>query len=570
MIKRLIYVMMIGLLGCNSDDEVKRDDGELSSSLIGRFNEEQVFDQGMAEIVAYHKNSQSALVVNANGNTVDIIDLSSLQSFALTNPLIDGNLAKRSQIKVEQQLPNAGGVNSVAVYDNLMVIAVANQQKQLPGYLVFYTINAQAEVTFNTIKPAGALPDNVVFSPDGKIVLAANEGEPSGDYQVDPEGSLTMVKIENSLPQTVVQIDFTDFNQGGSKASMIDDTVRVSHPAATVAQDLEPEYIAISEDSNKAYVALQENNAIAVLDIASQSVERIFSLGFKNHGIVENALDASNDDDKINIRPYANLYGVYMPDTIQSFSDQGVNYIITANEGDGREYSYSTDEMTCNNNGHSFDEGDCFSWVDETRVKKLQLDETVFTNEEIQSSSFLGNLKTLTDLGDTNEDGLYEKIYSFGARSFSIYNADTGEQVFDSGSDFETKTAEILAEAGFNTTNDENKFDNRSDDKGPEPEALAIGVIGDQRFAFIGLERTGGIMVYDITNPKEPIYSHYMINRDFTVDIESNFIAAGDLAPEGMAFIPAEDSVTENPMLIVGNEVSGSTTVYEFKLTYPN
>ena len=129
---------VIGLLGCNSDDEVKRDDGELSSSLIGRFNEEQVFDQGMAEIVAYHKNSQSALVVNANGNTVDIIDLSSLQSFALTNPLIDGNLAKRSQIKIEQQLPNAGGVNSVAVYDNLMVIAVANQQKQLPDFFIFF------------------------------------------------------------------------------------------------------------------------------------------------------------------------------------------------------------------------------------------------------------------------------------------------------------------------------------------------------------------------------------------------------------------------------------------------
>ena len=116
--------------------------------------------------------------------------------------------------------------------------------------------------------------------------------------------------------------------------------------------------------------------------------------------------------------------------------------------------------------------------------------------------------------GDANGDGKHEAIYSMGARSFSIFEADTGTLVFDSGDDFERITAGALGTAGFNATNDENGFDDRSDDKGPEPEALAIGEVNGQTYAFIGLERTGGIMVYNITNPHNVSFEHYTFNRD--------------------------------------------------------
>ena len=183
--------------------------------------------------------------------------------------------------------------------------------------------------------------------------------------------------------------------------------------------------------------------------------------------------------------------------------------------------------------------------------------------KSLQKKKNLGRLKAVATEGDI--DGDHDAIVAFGARSFSIWNADTGEQMFDSGDDFERITAEALGTAGFNATDDENGFDARSDDKGPEPEALAVGEAGGGRYAFIGLERTGGIMVYDITRPAAAAFVQYVTNRDYTVDIEGNLTQAGDLAPEGMAFVPAADSATDHAFLIVGNEVSGTVAVYEVR-----
>lgn len=171
----------------------------------------------------------------------------------------------------------------------------------------------------------------------------------------------------------------------------------------------------------------------------------------------------------------------------------------------------------------------------------------------------------ITTEGDTDGDGDYDELYSFGTRSFSIWNADTGELIYDSGDDFEQITAEQLGYDGFNNNNTENKGDNRSDDKGPEPEALAVGEVNGHYYAFIGLERTGGIMMYNIDDPTAPEFVEYLLNRDLEVDIETDLESAGDLAPEGMAFVDAADSPTGNALLIVGNEVSGTTTVYEVK-----
>ena len=538
-------------------------------TLIGRFNEGQQLDEAMAEIVAFHKNSNSILVINANSKTVDILNASNLTSAELVFPLSASNLTRRSQLNVASDVDGegftSGGINSVAVHGSLMAVAVENGNKQADGVIAFYTLNDQGEAEFNKKVAAGALPDNVQISPDGMWVVVANEGEPSGDYSIDPEGSVTVIAITEGVPaDSATQVTFSDFNEGEERAGELPDNVRISHPYASVAQDLEPEYVAFSGDSSKAYVSMQENNAIAVIDLTADTVtvERIFGLGYKDHSVAGNGLDASNKDDGINIRTWPNLRGLYMPDTIAGFSKGGVNYVLTANEGDSRDYTYDADEIACVDAGHDYDEDDgCFSWVDEKRAAKLDLNPEVFTDESVQDNENLGRLKVITTEGKADDQ--YETLYSFGARSFSIFNADSGELVFDSGDDFEQITASILGEDGFNSTDDENGFDDRSDDKGPEPEALTVGTVDGKDYAFIGLERTGGIMMYEITNPAAPVFVEYTFNRDFTIDIEENLSQAGDLAPEGMKFVAAEDSPTDNALLIVGNEISGTTTVYE-------
>ncbi|GAA3933775.1 choice-of-anchor I family protein [Litoribacillus peritrichatus] len=565
-----------------------------SLTLIGRFAENQLLDEGMSEIVAYHKASESIMVINAAASRVDILNASTLTSNELANPLSASNMTARSQLNIAADVNTetfaSGGINSVAVQGNLMAVAVENDNKQQAGVIAFYTLNEEGAATFLKSVTAGALPDNVQISSDGKWVVAANEGEPSKDYTVDPEGSVSVIPVTNGVPADQAnQVMFTAFNSGAARSDELPASVRISHPQASVAQDLEPEYVAFSADNTQAFVSLQENNAVAVIDLEAGSVSRIFGLGYKDHSVEGNGLDASNKDDcdagdiqegdctalnnGINIKTYANLRGLYMPDTIASFSQNGVNYVVTANEGDSREYFFEVEnEDACTAaGGLDYDEDDgCLSWIDEVRVKDLEdldlsLNEAVFTDETIADQANLGRLKVLSTEGDTDANGSLENLYSFGTRSFSIFNAATGALVFDSGDDFEQITAQALSTAGFNSTNDENDFDDRSDDKGPEPEALAVGSVGNKTYAFIGLERVGGIMMYDITQPSAPKFVQYTINRDFEVDIEENLAEAGDLAPEGMKFVAAEDSPTNNGLLIVGNEVSGSTTVYEVK-----
>ena len=252
-----------------------------------------------------------------------------------------------------------------------------------------------------------------------------------------------------------------------------------------------------------------------------------------------NGLDASNRDDAINITHWP-VRGLYQPDAIATFESLGETFLITANEGDARDYDYFSEEV---------------------RVADLTLDPSVF-DARLQADDQLGRLKTTTVSGDADGDGRYETIFNYGARSFSIWTPD-GQLVFDSGDDFERITAEQIPH-DFNSTNDENdSFDARSDDKGPEPEGLAIGTIDGQTYAFIGLERVGGIMVYNVTDPYAPTFVQYINNRNFAGDAEAG--TAGDLGPEGLLFISAIDSPVGTPLLVVGNEVSGTTTIFRIR-----
>ncbi|MEM9008960.1 MAG: choice-of-anchor I family protein [Cyanobacteria bacterium P01_F01_bin.86] len=479
--------------------------------------------EGASEITTYDAATQRLFVTNAQSNTIDILNIS--------NP-VTPTLFKQVDIT-----PYGTDLNYLSFKNGLLAAALDGPSRQGAGSVTFF----DAGGSFLRQLQVGPRPDMLAFTPDGSKLVVANEGTPSDDYTVDPEGSISIVNVLGGVNSaSVATADFKKFNTGH-----LDPSIRIFGPGASVAQDLEPENVAIAPDGKTAYISLQENNAIAVVDIDEADVISLFGAGFKDFGEAGNGLDASNRDDAVNIRTYDNLFGIYQPDAIATYEANDETYIVTANEGDARVYpGDDTDTL---------DEGDAFN--EEERVKDLELDPTVFpdgTNDD----EVLGRLKVTTTLGDADGDGLYEALYAFGGRSFSIYDS-KGHQVFDSGDDFEQIIAQqapklfnvdIDAEDGVET---EREVDGRSDDKGPEPEGVSVGQIGDRIFAFISLERSNGIFTYDITDPTQANF------------VSFTPVAAGDISPEGNLFISAEESPTGQPLVILSNELSGTTTLYE-------
>lgn len=348
----------------------------------------EIFDESAAEILAYDSCSMRILVTNAFEDRVDVLDFS--------DP---------TDVKYLSSLDLLGGPNSVDIYDSLAAVAVQNADPSMNGFVQFFDVK--------TLEPMGTvevgnLPDMVTFTPDGKYVLTANEGEPFGDYVEpgvnDPEGSVSIIDVSDMSVKT---LGFEKFND--KKEELIAMGVRIFGPGATVAQDLEPEYIAVSEDSKTAVVNLQENNAFAIVDLKNMEITDIVPLGFKDHSIAGNELDASNRDDLINIQNWPVL-GMYQPDGIKSFEVDGHQFYISANEGDARDYDGFSEEFRV---GDFCEEG----LIDETAfggaaaVAELCLDEN------------LGRLRVTSTLG-LNENGLYEELYNYGGRSFSIFDED--------------------------------------------------------------------------------------------------------------------------------------------------
>lgn len=486
-----------------------------------------VFDESAAEIADYDPINQRIVFSNANNNSLIVLDVSDP-----TTPTLIGEFFPPENL-------NLGGINSVAYADGLSTIAAAYQGAEVdsPGRIIVFTAAGSPFNNFAT----GVLPDMLntgIFSENSSYeVVTANEGEPNDDYTIDPVGSVTLLREDGSTNT----IDFSAFND--QREALIASGVRIygaNNP--TVAQDLEPEYVAVIGDT--VYVVCQENNAFGVLDLVTESFVDIIPFGFKDHSCASNGIDASNDDDAINIASY-NVLGMFQPDAVVAYETNGNKYLLTANEGDARDY-------------------DGFS--EEVRVRDLTLDPTAYPNAaELQADDVLGRLRCTDQLGDTDGDGDFDQIYSYGARSFSVFSTD-GTLVWDSGSEFERILAEQFP-ANFNSNNDDNdSFDSRSDDKGPEPEAIEIGTIMERTYAFIGLERVGGIMVYDITDPTAPFFVTYTNNRDFSVDAQlpddSSNPAAGDLGVEDITFVSAADSPNGSPMLITANEVSGTVTLF--------
>ena len=543
-------------------------------TLVGRAIAQAPFATSAAEIVSYDSCTDKLYVVNAQAKIIDVLELDSSTKPTPSGQIDLQSAARHSGIEI-------GAANSVSANNGLVAVAIENSNKQQNGVIALYRSDTLELITTYA---AGALPDMVSFSKDGRYLAAANEGEPNADYSIDPEGSVTLVDMSNGplnanspLDAKVSQIDFRAFNSGEYRHSELTNKVRVSAPTATVAQDLEPEYLTFG-DNGKLYVALQENNALAAIDVATASIDSIFGLGGKSWE--DSKLDASNKDKKLgNFQSYPMLEGLYMPDSITSYSVNGATYIMTANEGDGREYGIEVTQKQCDEKEYEWDGDDyqdtaeystktdfCIAYVDEVRGSKLKVDANHPLAEALKDKKQLGRLKVIKPQGTLSAD---EKVQAFGSRSFSIWD-ESGKRVFDSGDDF----ARITLDANpnnFNSTNDNNtSADDRSDDKGAEPEAIEVAKINGRQYAFIGLERQGGIMVYDVTQPAESRFITYVNNRNFDepvctqVDEEgecSNGIynpQAGDLGPESIKYFTRSG----DHFIAVGNEVSGSTSVY--------
>jgi DNA-binding beta-propeller fold protein YncE len=452
---------------------------------------------GAAEISAFDPSTDRLFAVNNSYilNKIDVIDIS--------------NPAVISVIHSISMVPYGGYVNSVAVSNGKLAAAVESTDKQAAGKIIVFNTSTYAEIKSINV---GALPDMVTFTPDGNYIISANEGEPSDNYLNDPEGSVSIIKVSDYSVKT---INFSTFES--QLTALTAKGFRIFGPGKNFNKDIEPEYITVSDDNTTAYVTLQENNAIAEIDIVTGIVKKIMPLGFKDYSLAENAIDASDKDSKVAFTTYNKVFGMYMPDAIAYYNYNGKPYLFTANEGDSREYTAFT-EMK--------------------RAATVTFDPTNFpTAATLQKDASLGRLNITTTLGDTDGDGDFDALYSLGARSFSVWDAITGAQVFDSKNELDKKADELKIYA-----------DGRSDDKGVEPESIAIGRVGSKTIAVVGMERADAFAIYDITTPTAPVFI--------------KMYKTGD-APEGIIFIPASKSPINQSLIVISSENDGLVKIYK-------
>lgn len=496
--KKIAFIFLIAaFVACKKDannpEELSVNEDPSSYQEISSLN---LGGLGAAEITTYDPLTKRLFALN-NGtvNKIDIINLADPTTISVIHSI---------------QLANYGGyVNSIDVSNGKLAAAIESTNKQETGKVVVFNTSTYAEEKVITV---GALPDMVTFSPDGKFILTANEGEPNANYTVDPEGSISIISVENNY--AVTNLNFAAFES--QLNTLASSGFRIAGLGKNFVKDIEPEYITVSSDSKTAWVTLQENNAIAVVDLTTKAITKILPLGYKDFNIAANGIDVSDRDGGINFAPWK-VYGIYMPDAISSMVYNGTTYLFTANEGDSREYT---------------------GFADVKRLSTVNLDATAFpTGATLKQDAQMGRLNIVSTNGDTDGDGDYDVLYSLGARSFSIWNANTGALVYDSKNELDVQAKSLSV-----------YDDTRSDDKSIEPEAITLGKIGSKMLAFVGLETVDAVAIYDVTNPTTPVFV--------------KMIKTGD-APEGVLFIPASKSPIQQSLLVVSSENDGLIKVYK-------
>ncbi|WP_298395484.1 choice-of-anchor I family protein [Flavobacterium sp.] len=502
----------------DNDNVAPTPNNQIELNYIGSFDPSGT-NTSTCEIVVHDPASQRLFTTSAVAGFLDIINFANP-----TTPIVINSV----------DMNPYGGVTSVAVKNGIVAVASPNTDETLNGSVVFFDTNG----TFLNQVTVGALPDMITFSPDGTKVMTANEGQPNANYSIDPEGSVSVINIAGgiaSLTQAnVTTLLFTDYNT--QEATLIASGVRKLKATSTMSQDFEPEYITISADSQKAWVTLQENNAIAEINLATTTIADIWALGTKDVSLPGNGMDISDNNGQVLIANWP-IQAFYIPDAIANYNVAGTNYIVTANEGDEKEYTGFTERTTVG-------------------ATTYNLDATNFPNASVLKQSYnMGRFRVTNLNGNTDADAEFETINAVGTRSFSIFNTTTKQIVFDSGDAFERFTAANYPTI-FNADHESNTPKGRSRAKGPEPEGVTVAQIGTETFAFISLERVGGVMVYNITNPNNAVFVDYKNSR-------STSAFAGDHGPEGITYVTAANSPTGTPYVLVANEISGTITIFE-------
>ncbi len=490
---------------------------------VGSFDPSSV--GSTCEVLAYDGISKRLFVSSSTQNRFDIINYS-IPSNPTTITGVD--------------MTPYGKITSLAVKPGLLAVASPNPSDQLPGKVAFFdtlgNFISQVEV--------GALPDMITFTPDGNRLLVANEGQPNTTFTIDPEGSVSVIQVNGpSISQSdVTTIDFQSFN--AQEAQLIAAGVRKGSSIGTLSKNLEPEFITVSADNSKAWVTLQENNTIAEIDLVNLSVSALRPLGLRDNSQPGNGFDASDNIPEVLLVNWP-VHSLYMPDAVANFTVNGQTYLITANEGDEREYAAINERTTVG-------------------ASSTLLNAATFPNAtQLKENHALGRLRITNQDGDLDSDGDYDQLVTVAPRSFSIWNAQSGSQVYDSKNQLEliTSTHPVYGHL-FNADNENNTRKSRSRAKGPEPEGVAIASVQGRHFAFICLERTGGVVAYEVTDPINPIYQGYLNTRNL-----SNY--GGDLGPETLTYVPAEASGDGQAYLLVANEISGTITNIRLNFNIP-
>ena len=494
----------------------------LNMELYGRYNSGALCeDGGSMEIVEYNSVNGYAYAVSGLKGTIVSMKLYGMVNDNSVTSMTGKDYDVKSLVEGVKGVEGFvyGDTTSIAISPDGTKLAASIQHSEYDkaGVVAVFDCNEDGTISNPQLYGTGVQPDMVTFA-GNDIILTADEGEPRegyGEGTVDPAGTVSVINIEDG---TSKQAGFDNFKTEELTAKNI--IVGVANGKILEPKyDLEPEYIAVSSDGSRAYVALQEANAIGVLDLSGEEpvFTDIYSAGYEDYSRIK--VDINKDDKAYNPNVYTDIIGARMPDGITIYENNGKTYILTANEGDSRD------------------------WTD-------------YCNEA-EDTSIIGEDAEVIFLDGTKCSGIPEgKKVLFGGRSFTIFEVtDAGiSEVYDSEDGFEKITAKLLPD-NFNCSNDKKKIDNRSGKKGPEPENITIGTVGTNTYAFIAIQRIGGVMVYDITNPSEAKYVNYINSRDFSDNIK------GDVSPEGICFV--QDNGNGRAAIIASCEVSGTVAVYE-------
>lgn len=505
-----------------------------------------------AEISAMDAKSKRLFSLDGAKNAINIIDISNVK---------EPKLVKSVDLKSK----GVTGIQSIAAMNGLVAVATVTTSKTEAGRVFMMDVNGNLLPGAPKGVVVGSLPDSIHFSPNGRFVLTANEGEPQDYCKVngvlpetsDPKGSVSM--IDTTAKKIVAKtLDFTAFAERAN--GIIYAGGRVYGPGATVAQDLEPEYIAISQDSKTAWVTLQENNAIATVDLEAGEIIGISGLGFKSYNTDATGIDPSDRDKESRVRAVP-AFGMYQPDAVAVARLGGNDYLFTANEGDAREWPClmgGTDATKA--------EAEDVRYASNGTVAALKTDATL---GRLSVTPFTpANISGATITGKTTVD----EAYSLGARSFSVWRAPTvagvfpADRIYDSGNFIEKKVLEVNGNyfnADWNTAaGTANLLDTRSDNKGPEPEGIAYGRAFGKHWIVVGLERDSGLMLFEVGTPSAPQFVQYISTVEWASPT-FKIGGAGDISPEGILFIEAKNSPSKKPLVVVSYEVSGTVAIFE-------